>query len=95
MQPVPLVNSMPRFFLQIHLLIELGLQRVFSEDVKLDLPVAKKRSRLEHDQRLLQPTATGHHGQVHPELRRQDSMETPQLSRPPGGKENKLRLKLN
>ena len=31
-------------FIHIHLLLKLGLQRVFCEDVELDLPVAKEYS---------------------------------------------------
>lgn len=80
---------------QIHLLIKLGLQRVLREDVELDLPVAKEHSGLEHDQGLLQPLATGHHGQVDPELRGQHSLKTPEFSRPPRKKKNKLDLLIN
>lgn len=60
------VNTVPQF-LHNHLLIKLRLQRI-KEDVKLHLPVAKQHGRFEHDKRLLQTIATGHHCQVDPEL---------------------------
>ena len=82
------VNTGPQF-LHNHLLIKLRLQRFLGEDVKLHLPVAKQHSRFEHDKRLLQPIATGHHRQVDPELRRQHSLETPEFSRPPRQKKNR------
>lgn len=82
---------MPPFTL-LHLLIELGLQRVLREDVKAHLPVAEEHGRLEHDQRLLQPVAAGHHSQVNPELGRH-GVQTPSFPRPPRKKKNKLNLK--
>lgn len=88
------LHSVPQF-LHNHLLIELRLQRFFGEDVKLHLPVAKEHGRFEHDKRLLQPIATGHHRQVDPELGWQHSLETPEFSRPPRKKKNRGKLLLN
>lgn len=91
---LPSVHTTPP--LPVHLLIKLGLQRVFREDVKVHLPVAEQHGRLEHDQGLLQPIATGHHGQVHPQLGRQHGLETPGLFRSPRKRKSRLTItKLN
>lgn len=63
--------------------------------MKLHLPVAEEHGRFEHDQRLLQPIATGHHSQVDPELVGQHNLETSGFYRPPRKKKNRLELLLN
>lgn len=58
-------HTMSEEVFQTHSFHEASVQLIFSKDVQVEVPDAKKDGRLDHGERLFQPVSAGHHSKVH------------------------------